>query len=133
MAKGQKSSATSATRKKHAKKAGGAEQQLPLPKEKKKDKGKGKGKGKEPPRPKVYIPPTRPTKARPDPLDAPGFATHIPPDLIISLRSIGKRDAITKRKGLEGLESVWVKQALDGDPEAEGNLLYVLPVWVRVL
>ena len=46
MPKNQKSSATSATRKKHARKAGGGEQLLPLPKEKK-DKTEKRGKGKE--------------------------------------------------------------------------------------
>ena len=136
MAKGQKSSATSATRKKHARKAAG-EQALPLPKEKKpKDKTKGKGKGKEPPRPKVYIPPTRPTRARPDPLDAPGISAKLPPDLLVLLRRLGKKDAVTKRKALEDFQAEWVGRAMrastDDGMAVEDALVDALPVWVRI-
>ncbi|EJD05481.1 uncharacterized protein FOMMEDRAFT_103536 [Fomitiporia mediterranea MF3/22] len=136
MAKGQKSSATSATRKKHALKAtGGAKQELPLPKEKKKDKGKGKGKNKEP-RVKVFIPPSKPAPIRPDPLDSLGIAKRLPPDILIVLRRLGKKDSITKRKALEELQSGWLDKISKGDDDSgtiEATLTTSLPVWLHHL
>ena len=130
MAKGHKSSATAATRKKHAlKAAGGAKQELPLPKEKKKDKGKGK---KEP-RVKVFIPPSKPAPVRPDPLDSLGIAKQIPPELLVVLRRLGKKDTVTRRKALEELQSGWIDKILnskDEDGIIESTLNTSLPVWV---
>lgn len=131
-----KSSASSATRKKHARKAAGgagAVEQLPLPKEKKKDKGSGKGKNKEPPRPKVFIPPSKPAPIQLDPIDRLGLASQLPPELLIVLRRLAKKDAITKRKAIEDLEAEWVMKAIKGEEGAEvaeAYLLIALPVWV---
>lgn len=131
MAKGHKSSATVATRKKHAlKSTGGAKQELPLPKEKK-DKGKGK---KKEPRVKVFIPPSKPAPVRPDPLDSLGIAKHLPPNLLVVLRRLGKKDSVTKRKALEELQSDWIDKVLRGNDEdgtVESTLFTSLPVWVR--
>lgn len=139
MAKGQtKSSASSATRKKHARKAaGGTEQALPLPKEKSKDKsGKGKGKKDKEPRVKMYIRPSKPVPVRLDPLDSLGLAKVIPPDLLVVLRRLSKKDAVTKRKAIEELRDDWVDYILRGEDAKEGGLresalVVVLPVWVR--
>ena len=132
-----KSSATSATRKKHARKAAGGDiEQLPLPKEKKKDKGSGKGKSKEPPRPKMFIPPSKPAPVQPDPIDRLGLTGQLPPELLMVLRRLAKKDAITKRKAIEDLECGWVAKALKGDEDsevAEAYLLIALPVWVSRL
>lgn len=129
MPKGQKSSASSGTRKKHARKSAGAEQQLPLPKEKK-PKDKSKGKNKEP-RAKVYIPPTKPVAVRPDPLDSLGIAKRLPPELVIVLRRLGKKDTVTKRKALEDLLSDWIVKASVGEDYAlEDALVLSMPVWV---
>ena len=132
MAKGQKSSASSATRKKHARKAaGGEQQQLPLPKEKKKDKTKGKNKE---PRVKVYVPPAKPAPIRPDPRDSLGIAKHLPPELLVILKRLGKKDSVTKRKALESLQSDWVDVVLknaDSTGVIEATLEKALPVWVR--
>ncbi|KAL5514390.1 hypothetical protein ACEPAG_2478 [Sanghuangporus baumii] len=134
MPKGQKSSATSATRKKHARKsAGDAKQELPLPKEKKKEKGKNK---KEP-RVKVFIPPTKPSPIRPDPLDSRGIAKRLHPDLLVILRRLAKKDSVTKRKALEEFQSGWIEGALrDSDDEGgivESMLQTALPVWLHHL
>lgn len=135
-----KSSASSATRKKHARKAaGGAEQALPLPKEKKsKDKsGKGKGKKEKEPRVKMYIRPSKPVPVRPDPLDSLGLAKVLPPDLLVILKRLSKKDAVTKRKAIEELRDDWVECILRGEDAREGGmresaLVVAMAVWVRV-
>jgi hypothetical protein len=132
MAKG-KSSATSATRKKHARKAAGPA--LPpetLPKEKK-QKGKDKGKNKEP-RQKVYIAPVKPAPIQPDPLDTLGLARQLPPGLLVVLRLVGKKDTVTKRRALEELQSGWVDESIKGgdDSPIVETLVTMLPVWVRL-
>jgi hypothetical protein len=133
MAKG-KSSATSATRKKHARKAAGPAQTLdPLPKEKKL-KGKDKNQKKEP-RQKVYIPPVKPAPIQPDPLETTGLAHQLPPDLLVVLRRLGKKDPVTKGRALEELQTGWVdrcrKEGDDG-PLVD-SLVIMLPVWVRCM
>ncbi len=136
MAKGGKTSASLATQKKHARKAAAA-QGLPLPKQKKpKDKGKGKGKNKEP-RKKGYIPPYKPAPVQPDPLDAMGLANQLPPELVVVLRKLGKKDAVTKLRGLEELQNGWVgnigrNKDDSGYDAIEANLLVALPVWVSL-
>ncbi|KAA1476143.1 hypothetical protein DENSPDRAFT_874439 [Dentipellis sp. KUC8613] len=135
MAKG-KSSASSATRKKHARKAlgkDGAPVEPALPKEKKpkgKD-GKGKGKNKEP-RKKVYIAPVKPAPVQHDPLDALGLAHQLPPELLVVLRRLAKKDAVTKAKALEELHAGWIEPARR-DSEAAGVLGVMLPVWLHHL
>lgn len=151
MPKPNKSSATSNTRKKQAsKKAGG-------------DEGEAKGKQKferypavkgltkaqrkalKENRPKVYIPPPRPpVPARPDPLDAQGLARTLPAELVVVLRRLGKKDAVTKRKGIDELKDIWVDVVVNlhtegaEDPTGEltvkeDALTEALPVWVCVL
>ncbi|KAI0273234.1 hypothetical protein BGY98DRAFT_998534 [Russula aff. rugulosa BPL654] len=148
MAKGaSKSSASTATRKKHARKA--AKEAPPtdtpnLPKEKK-AKGKDKGKGKEPLRKKMYIPPVKPQPVQQDPIDALGLAQRLPAELLVVWRGLSKKDVVTKGKALEELRAVWIDRVHlllsnddDGyrDADAEGHaklgaLILSLPVWMH--
>ena len=129
-----KSSATSGTRKKHARKAAatqGVVEEPPMPKEKK-PKGKDK-KSKKEPRKRVYIPPVKPAPVLPDPLDTLGLAQKLPAELVVVLRLLGKKDATTKRRALEDLQTAWLGRARKGE---EGEYLVytlqeVIPVWVR--
>jgi hypothetical protein len=135
MAKGQKSSASSGTRKKHARKAAGNDP-LPLPKQQKqpKDKTKGKGKNKEP-RIKQYIPPTKPTAVNPDPIDSLGLAKKLHPDLLVVLRRLGKKDSVTKRKALEDWSAGWIDAVVNGRDDGGvqlASLEMALQVWVRI-
>ncbi|THV07134.1 hypothetical protein K435DRAFT_848478 [Dendrothele bispora CBS 962.96] len=92
-----KSSASSGTRKKHARKAAAASgtdgQAPPPPVKPKKEKGeKGGKKGsslKKEPRQKVYIPPVKPAPPQPDPLETTGLAHRLPPELLVVLRTLG--------------------------------------------
>ncbi|RDB18704.1 E3 ubiquitin-protein ligase listerin [Hypsizygus marmoreus] len=134
MAKGSgKSSATSATRKKHAKKtAGPSVDEQPIPKEKKLTKQQ-RGQKKKEPRVKVYIPPVKPAPVQPDPLETTGLAHSLPPELLIVLRSFGKKAQVTKIRALEELQSAWVDRCRkEGE---DGQLVYVLvemlPVWLH--
>jgi E3 ubiquitin-protein ligase listerin len=152
MAKGaSKSSASTATRKKHARKA--AKEVPPtdtpnLPKEKK-AKGKDKGKGKEPLRKKVYIPPIKPQPVQQDPIDALGLAQRLPAELLVVWRGLSKKDVVTKGKALEELRTGWIDRVhlllsndddddddyRDADAEGHvklGALILSLPVWVRL-
>ena len=136
MAKG-KSSASSGTRKKHARKAAHAiGLDVAEPQQQKKVKGDKKsgkkGKDKEP-RKKVYIPPSKPAPVRPDPLDTLGIAQIIPAELLVVLRRLAKKDGVTKKRALEDLQADWVEKA--GNEEEEWRLDAVvdsLPVWVRL-
>jgi hypothetical protein len=151
MAKGAiKSSASSTTRKKHARKAAGKDapptDTSNLPKEKK-AKGKDKGKVKELPRKKMYIPPVKPQPVQQDPIDALGLAQHLPAELLVVWRGLSKKDAVTKGKALEELRAGWIDPVHlllsnndDDDTHrnagAEGRarleaLNLSLPVWVR--
>ncbi|PPQ64462.1 hypothetical protein CVT24_008472 [Panaeolus cyanescens] len=125
-----KSSATSATRKKHAKKHAGPEDQAPQ-KEKKKQRGE-KGKKKEP-RVKMYIPPVKPAPALPDPLETTGLSRSLPADLLVVLRNISKKAQVTKIRALEEFQSKWVEPCLKGSDDT--GLVYIvvemLPVWLH--
>lgn len=118
----QKSSASSATRKKHARKAAGTtgEPLAPVTEQK---KVKGSKKDKHAPKIKQYIPPSKPAPLRPDPLDVGGLAARIDPELLVVLRRLGKKDAVTKRRALEELT-----QLAASDPD---GLADAAPVWVR--
>lgn len=158
MAKGHgKSSATSATRKKHQKKVAAAlgidlDPSSPQPgkaKNKDKDKsGRGKKDGKKEPRAKVYIPPVKPVRAQPDPLEVGGLARRLPPELVVVLRNVGKKAQVTKVRALEELGNVWVERAVkvkgggleeereereDGsvDVDVVSSLVEMVPAWVR--
>ncbi|OCH91295.1 hypothetical protein OBBRIDRAFT_887096 [Obba rivulosa] len=129
-----KSSASSATRKKHARKAAGAAGQPDepsIPKEKK-PKGKEKKKGKEP-RKKIYVPPIRPAPVQPDPLDTLGIAQRLPPDLLVVLRRLAKKDSVTKHRALEELQTGWIEKARSESPESGllDALVDTIPVWLH--
>ncbi|KAG8973024.1 listerin E3 ubiquitin protein ligase 1, partial [Tulasnella sp. 427] len=140
MPKPGKSSASSGTRKKHAKRAAtrGHEddeelaEQLPSePKGKKSKKADKKA-----PRPKVYIPPVKPAPPRRDPLELHGLASRLPADLVVVLRLLGKKDAVTKGKALDELQAGWIEKAKQepqpDDEEAQSlieTLEMMLPVW----
>ncbi|EIN09055.1 hypothetical protein PUNSTDRAFT_102600 [Punctularia strigosozonata HHB-11173 SS5] len=128
-----KSSATSGTRKKHARKAAGEPLPLPLPK----DGGKGSKKDKKKnaknePRKKVYIPPVKPAPVRPDPLDTLGLAHTLPPELLVPLRNLRKKDAVTKARALEDLQANWVDVARKR-AEVTAVIVEMLPVWLHHL
>ncbi|KAG6916946.1 hypothetical protein DXG01_004633 [Tephrocybe rancida] len=131
---GGKSSASSATRKKHAKKAAGPsqeEQDSPAPRDKKLTKLQ-RGQKKKEPRVKVYIPPVKPAPVQPDPLETTGLAHSLPPELLVVLRSFNKKAQVTKIRALEELQSAWIDRCRkEGE---EGALVYVLidmlPVWI---
>ncbi|KAI0634826.1 hypothetical protein C8Q77DRAFT_1277694 [Trametes polyzona] len=131
-----KSSASAATRKKHARKAAaahGAPEEPQVPKEKK-PKGKDK-KNKKEPRKKVYIPPVKPAPVQPNPLDTLGLAQRLPPELLVVLRLLSKKDATTKRRALEELQSAWVSRAHKGgeDEYLTYTLRDIIPVWLHHL
>jgi hypothetical protein len=140
---GTKSSASSATRKKHARKAAtkdGPPTDVPnLPKDKK-PKGKDKGKIKEPPRKKAYVVPVKPQPVQQDPIDALGLAQRLPPELLVVLRGLSKKDTVTKTKALEELRVGWIDRvhllsdSNDQDPDVYTRLdalMLSLPIWVR--
>ncbi|KAG6811117.1 hypothetical protein H0H92_008917 [Tricholoma furcatifolium] len=135
MAKGGKSSASSATRKKHAAKKAGAhghdEPAVTIPKDKKLTKQQRAQKKKEP-RVKSYIPPVKPAPVQPDPLETTGLVHRLPPELLIVLRSFNKKAEVTKIRALEELQFAWIdKSRKEGE---DGALVYVLidmlPVWI---
>ncbi|KAJ7863771.1 hypothetical protein B0H14DRAFT_3606730 [Mycena olivaceomarginata] len=132
------SSASSGTRKKHARKAagqdGGADQGAPQHPPQRGEK-KGKKHRSDPPRPKVYIAPVKPTARNPDPLDAvPGLAQRLPPALLVILRSLGKKAMVTKVRALEELGGAgWVGALRDEDGVALYALRDALPVWLHHL
>ena len=84
----QKSSATSSTRKKHARKAAGPISDPPPTKGKpglgKDGKKTKKGDKKGEPRVKAYIPPVKPQPIAPDPLDSLGLAYALPAELVVA-------------------------------------------------
>jgi hypothetical protein len=96
--------------------------------------------------PKVYVPPPKPPAAvLPDPLDAQGLARTLPAELVVVLRRLGKKDAVTRRKGLDEFKHDWVEPVWKGGGSMESldksehdeveykaaSLLEALPVWVR--
>lgn len=119
MAKGGKSSASSGTRKKHARRAAGDEIPLPLPQKKSKPK-KGE---KAPPKIKQYVAPIRHVPVQIDPLDSLGLASQLDKDLVVILRRLGKKDPVTKAKALEELRA-WVEH------DTSSTVLAMVPVWV---
>lgn len=128
------SSASSGTRKKYARKAQqGQEPQEPQQPGQKAEK-KGKKHRSDPPRPKVYIAPIKPTAVNPDPLDAvPGLAHRLPPSLLVILRSLGKKAMVTKIRALEELQSGWVAKLGEEDGVALYGLRDAVPVWLHHL
>lgn len=144
MPKPSRSSASAGTRKKHAKKAGIDEDDPNVTQEQRPQRGQkklSKAQKKALPKVKQYIPPPKPP-APPilDPLDCQGLARALPPELVVVLRRLGKKDDVTRRKGLEELREGWVGDVLGPFVEDENGverelketaLLSAVPVWVR--
>ena len=154
MVKGQKSSATSGTRKKNARKAAQGSSSTsavplpsPVPKQSKPKGGKNSKLSKREAREqrkKVYIPPTKPAPPVLDPLDTTGLVHLLPPELVVVLRALGKKDVVTRGKAIEELAK-WVEDAIkeqvardrdhDRCEEESGRtvdvIVKMLPVWVR--
>jgi hypothetical protein len=150
MPKPTKSSASSGTRKKHARKAaeqgqdGPPQPQQSKPKPKKGLKMKGNHKGGPPPPPpkKVYIPPSKlkPQATRLDPLETTGLVHRLPAELVVCLRGLGKRSGMTRVRSLEELKATWIEKCIvkkedsESSWERESNitvLVDMIPVWVR--
>jgi hypothetical protein len=124
MPKPGKSSASSGTRKKHARRNASEQPDEPPTKE----KGKKGPKGKKEPKPKVYIAPRRPAPIQPDPIDVLGLASVLPPDLLVVLRKLGKKDTTTKTRALEDLHKLWT-----GPDAASEDITIAWPIWVRTV
>ncbi|WVF72830.1 hypothetical protein IAT40_007648 [Kwoniella sp. CBS 6097] len=149
----QKSSASAGTRKKHAKKAAKAHgddpadlDSLPIPSGQKPQRGQkklSKAQKKALPKIKQFIPPPKPPAPPiPDPLDGQGLARTLPAELVVVLRRLGKKDDVTRRKGLEELREGWTNEVLKSggseDDELdrelkETALLSAIPVWLHNL
>lgn len=152
MPKPSKSSASAGTRKKHAKKAGGGKdgdgakagpsQPHRRQRGEKGDKKLSKAQKRAMPKIKQYIPPPKPPAPPiPDPLDGQGLARELPAELVVVLRRLGKKDEVTRRKGLEELRDGWVSEVLkhaegeDAELDKEMKetaLLSAVPVWVSI-
>lgn len=143
-----KSSASSATRKKHAKKAltaevdddGASTSTAPVPAQRGQKKVK---KSRFEPKIKSYTPPPAAPKGAPDPVDLYlNGGADVDAELVVVLRRLGKRDEATIAKGLEGLEA-WVREVIKeeqspvevGDEwKLEGRrdeVVSSMAVWVR--
>ncbi|TIA71509.1 hypothetical protein E3P91_02525 [Wallemia ichthyophaga] len=136
MAKNAKSSATAGTRKKQAAKKGEGEQQPTKQQQQQQGKKKytkkhGIGQSKPPPPPKRYIPPPKPPRPAPDPLEAWGLASVLPADLVVILKRFSKKDATTKIRAVEDLQS-WVAD-VDNREGGTESLVVALPVWLHHL
>ena len=125
-----KSSASSATRRKHAKKT--APDELPPPPNAKRFKTKAERKlSKKEPRVKMYIPPVKPAPVQPDPLETTGLARTLPADLLVVLRNISKKAQVTKIRALEELQTGWVEKCIKNKEDSlASKLVEMLPVWV---
>lgn len=129
-----KSSASSATRKKHAKKSATPDEpSLPPNASQKRPKTKAERKlSKKEPRVKMYIPPVKPAPVQPDPLETTGLARTLPADLLVVLRNISKKAQVTKIRALEELQTGWVEKCIKDkeDSSLASKLVEMLPVWV---
>jgi hypothetical protein len=141
MPKPNKSSASSGTRKKHAKKAAGQDDPDGPGQQKRKpqrgEKKLSKAQKRAQPKIKQYVPPPKPPAPPiPDPLDGQGLARTLPADLVVILRRLGKKDDVTRRKGLDELKE-WVEGIKSEQDEVEKEtkevtLTSAVPVWVSV-
>jgi hypothetical protein len=146
MPKPNKSSASAGTRKKHAKKNNNNDEDDEVKSARPPQRGQkklSKAQKKALPKIKQYIPPPKPPAPPiPDPLDGQGLARTLPAELVVVLRRLGKKDGVTRRKGLEELREGWVQVVLaSGSGEdveldrelKETALLSAIPVWVGVM
>ena len=150
MAKGSRSktSATPATRKKHAAasaaKRGEASEPKAQPAAPKPGKPNAPGQPKKKlskkerkalAKKKAWVPPPKPPKQAPYPLDSMGLASLLPPDLVVLLRKALKKDIITRVRTLESLLA-WIQgrpqeahETLSVEERCEAIAL-MLPCWV---
>ncbi|WRT68426.1 uncharacterized protein IL334_005402 [Kwoniella shivajii] len=138
-----KSSASAGTRKKNARKAAKGEVDLDEIQPKSGDRPQrgqkklSKAQKKALPKLKQYIPPPKPPAPPiPDPLDGLGLARTLPAELVVVLRRLGKKDDVTRRKGLEELRENWVSLMKSEDDDLERELketalLSSVPVWLH--
>lgn len=153
MAKG-KSSASSATRKKHAAKAAKgsnaddvAEAQASTKPQQPAQRGQKKvKKDRFAPKIKSYVPPPPPPRGAPDPVDLYlNGGAGVDAELVVVLRRLAKRDEATLQRGVDGLEG-WVREVVReegalGRKGEEGwkveqrreELVTALAVWVSTL
>ena len=145
MPKQSRSSASSGTRKKHAKKStkedGDEVTESPQPRQRGQKK-LSKAQKKALPKAKQYIPPPKPPAPLiPDPLDGQGLVHTLPAELVVVLRRLGKKDDVTRRKGLEELREEWVGALLrpgvdeeDVEMEVKADaVIAAVPVWVSLV
>jgi hypothetical protein len=137
MGKPSKSSASAGTRKKQTRKAA-ARNEDNQPQQQQSAKTKGGKKNQKELRVKMYIPPTKPQPLQRDPIDVLGLGSVLPADLLVVLRRLMKKDAVTKQKALEELQVAWIDEARKlpkSHEELQGDvvetLFTALPVWVR--
>lgn len=142
-----KSSASAGTRKKHAKKAAAKDgEEQPKQQHTKLQRGQkklSKAQQRALPKVKQYIPPPKaPAPPIPDPLDGQGLARTLPAELVVVLRRLGKKDDVTRRKGLEELREGWIADLTRSFGEEEDEverelketaLVSAIPVWVSAL
>lgn len=150
MAKGSRSktSATPATRKKHAAasaaKRGEAAEQKAQPAAPKPGKPNPPGQPKKKlskkerkalAKKKAWVPPPKPPKQAPYPLDSMGLASLLPPDLVVLLRKALKKDIVTRVRTLESLLA-WIQgqpteahEELTVEERCE-SIALMLPCWV---
>ncbi|WWC90682.1 uncharacterized protein L201_005618 [Kwoniella dendrophila CBS 6074] len=153
MPKQSKSSASAGTRKKNARKSakvtGEDPDQVEVKSGLKPQRGQkklSKAQKKALPKIKQFIPPPKPPAPPiPDPLDGLGLARTLPAELVVILRRLGKKDDITRRKGLEELKDNYISPLLSKnggeisedeelDKELkETALLSAIPVWLHNL
>ncbi|KAG8853750.1 hypothetical protein FRB96_008004 [Tulasnella sp. 330] len=141
MPKPSKSSASSGTRKKYAKRAEKGQDDVQPPTEAQPKQAKAKKADKKTLKAdvillkkKAYKPPVKPSAPRPDPLDALGIASQVPPDFLVVLRRLGKKDTVTKHRALEELLVDWIGKAVEGSDEREymiGVIELIVPVWLH--
>ncbi|KAJ7889234.1 hypothetical protein B0H13DRAFT_2532397 [Mycena leptocephala] len=76
----------------------------------------------------------KPTALNPDPLDAvPGLAVCLTPPLLVVLRSLGKKAPVTKIRALEELHAGWVAHIDAEDRIALYALREMVPAWLHHL
>jgi len=145
-----KSSASSATRIKHQKKAAvslgidlaatTSAKSQPGPHKNKEKTARSKNEGKKEPKVKAWVLPIKPARAQPDPLEVGGLASRLPPEMVVVLRNVGKKAQVTKIKALEDLKTNWVEKILRGntttdegsgvDTDVLSSLVEMIPAWV---
>lgn len=138
-----KSSATAATRKKHAvqaavKRGEALPDAPPPPKPTGRGQKKMSKKERQLAKKRSYVPPPKPPQPPPYPLDSMGLAHLLPADLVVLLRKALKKDIVTRVRTLEGLLA-WVEGRTSGEEgleitaeERNDALVMMLACWVHL-